>query len=517
MNGKNILLASCLLTLSSAAVAKPSLGRPNVIFIYADDMGKGMLSAYGQQFLQTPNIDKIVKGGLEFSNAYGGHFSSPARAMLLTGYSDCRADIFTIGKGGQFKVDTSKIANVEATIDAQRVRLADNDDYLGEMFQRAGYTTAQVGKLGYAFCSTRREMTDQGWDYYYGFLDHVRCHGYFPPFLFNSGRIDMIEGNTHNDCAKSGEPYDVPKNEERRLNMDGKVQYSQDLFNSWIRDFLRDHSDEPFFLYHPSQLPHGPLSVPELHEQVKDVKGLTHGEKEYATMMILLDEAVGMIMEEVERLGIADNTMFIFSSDNGHEIYTQTSNSSTSKQTIQPSRVKVDNSSVKYRSVLCGDIFDGNMGMAGLKRSNLEGGVCVPLAYYMPSKIEAGVSTDVVANYDFIATMADMLGVAINKNKDAVSYCDVLLNHKKRHLPADRTVVVDSYEGPMIVRNDGWKVRYNPVTQGFDLYSILIDKQERYEMNSKYPDILAQLRSELIERVERTMVRGEYPYLKENN
>ncbi len=500
-----------LSSLAAMTSCEKEIEQPNVIFIYADDMGKGMLSAFGQKYLQTPNIDKLFNNGLQFDNTYGGHFSAPARAMLLTGYSDCRADHWNISGAGQLKIsDTTKIASIEDRINKSRVSLADNDEYLAQIFQKAGYVTGQVGKLGYSFTSTRADMDRQGWDFYYGYLDHGRCHGFFPPVLFNTGEIEMIEGNTRTDCAKALEPYDIAGRTEDRMDMTGKAQYSQDIFNAKIKEFLTENKDRPFFLYHPTQLPHGPLSVPALHNQVKDLDELTHGEKEYATMMILLDEAVGMIMDELEALGIADNTMIIFSADNGHEVYTQTGASNRTSKTHDLVQGKViDNLTVKYRSDVCGDIFDGNMGLAGIKRSNLNGGITVPLTYYMPGTIKPGVVTDIVANYDMCATMAEMLGVEIISAKDSRSYYSVLKDPNS-HLPSDRVIVIDSFEGPMIARNDGWKVRYSPKSKGFELYNLFEDKAEYNNRAAEYPEILEELRVELQSWDEQTSCRGVY-------
>lgn len=503
MKLQKILVFTSLCSLSAANAAE--LNRPNVILINADDMGKGMLSINGQKHIKTPNIDKIFSSGVHFSNAYGGHLSAPARAMLLTGYSDCREGRYSVAKGGQLLfADTIEIAQVERELDDQRIKLPEGDHYLAQIFKQAGYTTGQIGKLGYSFSSTRSEMIDQGWDHYYGYLDHVRCHGFYPPYLFEDGEIVFIEGNTHADCAKT----ERAKIGSSSLDMSGKSRYSQDLFNVKIKDFLQTNCDRPFFLYHPTQLPHGPLSIPYIHEQVVDMDELSAVEKEYATMMLLLDEAVGMILNEVERLGIEERTIIIFTSDNGHELYTQTSSNPTSKSRNITTGEKVDNYTVKYRSEICGDVFDGNMGMAGLKRSNLEGGSCVPLAYYIPSAGEARLVDDIVAGYDMIATLAEMLEVPINKDKDARSYYSLLTNANS-HLPSDKVVVIDSFEGPMIVRNDGWKVRYSPVPQAFELYNIKRDKQEREELSQQHPSILQELVNELKSIIEKTDCRSE--------
>ena len=155
-----------------SAVALAGIGnlfaqqKPNVIFIYADDLGKGLLSAYGQQQFTTPNIDSLVHRGTSFTRAYGCMVSAPARASLLTGYHDCRTDKWKIS-GGQFMNyrDEKDIQRIEKEIDKNDITLPKNDLYLPQVFQQAGYVTAQIGKLEWGFTATRRQMQRHGWDY----------------------------------------------------------------------------------------------------------------------------------------------------------------------------------------------------------------------------------------------------------------------------------------------------------------------------------------------------------------
>ncbi|MFI3321807.1 MAG: sulfatase-like hydrolase/transferase [Rikenellaceae bacterium] len=484
--------------------SKSELGKPNVIFIYADDMGKGMLSAYGQKYISTPNIDKLIQGGVQFSNCYGAHFSAPARASLLTGYSDCKADIWNNPKGNLIVADTAEVAPIEAILDAMHIKLEEGDDYLAEVFNKAGYVTGEVGKLEYAFASTRSQVKAHGWSYYYGYLDHGACHGFFPPFLYENGEIVMIEGNTMTGCGKEvARVWD-----ESHYDMTGRKQYSQDLFNDKIEAFLETNKDKPFFLYHPTQLPHGPVGVPYVHEQVKYLPNLTDVEKEYATMVILLDEAVGKILKKVEELGIADNTMIVFSNDNGHEIYTESAGRTASYHNVHTGEV-IDNYNVRYTTENVGDIFNGNMGMSGKKRGNFDGSINVPLCYYMPSKLTPRVCDEVVANYDFIATMAQLVGVDISEKKTARSYLE-LLTDKDATLPKERFVIVDSYEGPALMTNDGWKIRYCNVTDKYELYNLDNDYKELNELSGQYPEITEKLSKLMESEVETTMTRGGY-------
>lgn len=471
---------------------------PNVIFIYADDLGKGLLSAYGQKHYTTPHIDSLIAQGTSFAHAYGAMLSAPARASLLTGYHDCQTDKWRISSGAKYihTANYDSISNIAQKIDEQDIKLPANDLYLAQVFQKAGYVTGQIGKLEYGFTATPQQMKNHGWDYYFGYLDHVRCHGFYPPYLFENGTLVFYETNTHNDCGKSIEPEDA-KTYQKRWDMRGKNRYSQDIFNEKIIAFIRENKDRPFFLYHPTQLPHGPVSVPKVDSSIAKNKQLTPIEQEYATMVKLLDNQVGRIMQELRHLGLDKNTIIVFSSDNGHEIYyAQEGRIEKPYRNLQKGTY-FDDFNDKYYSNLSGDVFDGNAGMAGLKRSNLEGGVRVPLVFYWKGKIPAGIeSNELVSNYDFLPTIADWLDVPLETHKDGISYLANLLEGKK--LSKNRYVVFASNYGPAIVENTGWKLRYYKNKKVFELYNLREDYQERKNIIHQYPDKANELKKKLL-------------------
>lgn len=474
---------------------------PNVIYIYADDMGIGMLSAYGQRQFTTPNIDRLVQQGTAFNRAYGCMLSAPARASLLTGYHDCHGtDKWNISRGAVFAVplaDTASIAKAEEQINARDVRLPEGDLYLPQVFKEAGYTTAQIGKLEWGFTATREQMRHHGWDYYYGYLDHVRCHGFYPPFLFDNGHIVSINGNTLANGGKSIE-NETPEALAERRNRAGKEVYSQDLFLGKILTFLREHRDEPFFLYHPTQLPHGPVAIPSIHPEVAANLALTPIEREYASMVKLLDDNVGVILAELERLGIADHTVIVFSADNGHEIYySQKGRCEKPYRNLQTGQL-FDNYADKYRSSASGDIFNGNADMAGLKRSNLEGGVHVPLIFYCPGIIPSGKTCNaLVANYDFLPTMAEWLQLTLKMpEKDGRSFLSQLLNNKAGS--AHPYIIFGSNTGPAIVTVDGWKLRHYLSRNAVELFFLPDDPQERNDLSTTHPDKVRELEEILL-------------------
>lgn len=482
--------------------------RPNVIMIYADDMGKGMLSVYGQRHFTTPNIDRLVEQGTSFSRAYGCMLSAPARASLLTGYHDCHTDKWSITRGskyiGSYGADTSAVAAAERAIDnADRV-LPEGDLYLAEVFKKAGYYTAQIGKLEYGFTATRRQMHRHGWDYWYGYLDHVRCHGYYPPFLFDRDSIVLVEGNTRANCGKTIEPESAAAFADRH-DMSGKVHYSQDLFDQKITDYIRSHKSEPFFLFHPTQLPHGPVAVPAVYPELEADPDLTPIEKEYASMVKRLDETVGAIMQCLQDEGIADRTVIIFASDNGHEIYYSQQGRCEKPYRNMVSGERFDDYRDKYRSSLSGDRFDGNMGMAGLKRSNLDGGAHIPLVIYMPSRAPRRCD-QLVSLYDLVPTFADMFDVGIKATKDGVSILPLI--GVDGRLSESRYVVCSSYIGPSIVDNSGWKLRHYAPANRFELYNLNDDPQEFNELSDKYPEQVERLKKILIEECRGDLSNG---------
>jgi arylsulfatase A-like enzyme len=492
-------------------VSKAPVVHPNVILIYADDMGKGMISAYGQQQFSTPNMDYLIHHGVAFERAYGCMLSAPARASLLTGYHDCHGrDKWNISGGGAYLCtlqDTASIAKAEADINKNDVSLPAGDLYLPQVFKKAGYTTAQIGKLEWGFTATRAQMKNHGWDYYYGYLDHVRCHGFYPPFLFDNGRIVPISGNTRTNCGKSVEQETEQTFAERR-DRSGKEVYSQDIFVDKILQFIRTHKDKPFFLYHPTQLPHGPVAVPAIDPEIAANPHLTPIEKEYASMVKLLDTNIGLILAELQKQGLDKRTVIIFASDNGHEIYYAQHGRCEKPYRNLTNGELFDDYQHKYYSNLSGDIFNGNASMAGLKRSNLEGGVHVPLVFYGPGIIPSGKpSHRLISNYDLLPTIADWLGVSLSVPKDGHSYLSALL-HGDTAQRANSYVVFGSNTGPGMVTAEGWKLRYYLKQKAWELFFLPNDSQERHDLSKKYPQRLEQLKAALLKECGGSLDRG---------
>lgn len=473
--------------------------RPNIILIYADDLGKGLLGHEGQKIINTPNIDRLAKEGIRFENAYAGMLCAPSRASLITGLHDCHKGKFEITAGSIYKnISTGEYSyeEIENKLNKALSPVPDNQFFLGDVAKKAGYNTAQFGKLEWGFASTHKQMQQHGWDLYLGYLDHVRAHGFYPPFLFQDGKVKAISGNTRADCGKTGEP-ETQINFSNRWEMTGKEAYSQNLFMEGIINFIRSNKGNPFFLYFPTQLPHGPVSIPVVHPDFVNDDRLTQIEKEYASMVKMLDDNVGQIMDELKSLKLDENTIVIFNSDNGHEIYYAQKGRVHKPYTNMKTGERFDDLTHKFYSELGGDVFNGNGGRAGLKRSNLQGGISVPLIIRWPEKIRQGRNSDLlVANYDILSTIADVTGYSKPVNTDGISFYNELIE-KNAEIEHEH-IVFSSFLGPTLITSDGWKIRSYLSSEVFELYYLPDDYKEENDLSDKYPEKVKSLKNSLL-------------------
>ena len=246
-----LLVTSLCTVILPVKAVKRNNERPNVVFIYADDLGRGLLSHYGQKIISTPNIDKLFKKGTAFEYAYGCMFSAPARASMLTGYNDCRQGKWNISNGGML-ININGDADLEAVesqLNPTYTELDTDDLLLPQVFKKAGYVTGQFGKLDWGFTATRQQIRKHGWDYYCGYLDNQHAHVFYPHFLFENDSILYIPKNTHPTEGRGFESENS-ENYKKRWDMRGKEIYSQDIFLDRMLSFIRNNQNRPFFLYH---------------------------------------------------------------------------------------------------------------------------------------------------------------------------------------------------------------------------------------------------------------------------
>jgi arylsulfatase A-like enzyme len=468
--------------------------KPNVILIYADDLGIGMLGSYGQTLIKTPHLDQLAAEGMKFTNYYGGVYCAPSRWTLLTGMHDGRPGAWRQTRGGlAIARDDGRISEEEfqkrfAELKKNSLPIPENEVFLAQIAQKAGYQTAQFGKLDNGFLTWDEKVRRYGWDFHEGYYDHVRCHGFYPPYLWRNGVRFDLPGNPNADCGRTSEKGDDP------IGFGGKT-YSQNVFIEGILKYIREHRDVPFFLYHPTQLPHGPVAIPEIHPDFVDLDHLSFAEKKYASMVKMLDDHVGLIMKELKAQGLDGNTLVAFTSDNGHELY-YGPKPAYQKQFLSNGK-KANLTDKKWRSSEQGDVFDGGGGRAGLKRSGYQGGMQCPMIVRWPGHIAAGSTSDhLSAHYDFMATLGELLEVNLPKGKDSVSYLPTLLG-KAQSENHDFVVVNNKFRQMgrrALISRDGWKL-VEIGDHDYQLYNIVQDNEERLDQAPKYPERVERMKA----------------------
>jgi len=478
---------------------KASPEQPNVILIFADDLGIGLLGCYGQKKIKTPHIDRLAAEGMKFNNFYGAVYCAPARWCLSTGLHDGRMGGWKqTGSGLPIQRDAGNITEEEfqkkfAALKKSANPIHPDEVFLAQVAKDAGYHTAQFGKLDRGFLTWAERVDRFGWDFHEGFYDHSRAHGFYPPYLWRNGERFELEGNGRADCGKMSEKGDEPVGE-------GGQTYSQNVFIEGVLKYLREHKDERFFLYHPTQLPHGPVAIPELHPDYANDDSLSLAEKKYASMVRMLDDHVGLIMAELKKLGLDENTVVFFTSDNGHELY-YGPKPSFLNQWLPIENKKANLTDRKWRTSECGDVFDGAGGRAGLKRSGYQGGMQVPMIARWPGKIAQGSTSDHLgSHYDFMGTLAELTGGKLPEGKDSVSYVPTLLgdSQKTEH---DYIFVFNKFNKmgqAALISREGWKLVETDRKKGhYQLYDLRKDNDERHDVAAKHPEVVGRLKKAL--------------------
>ncbi len=510
-----VLALWCGVTISLDAEEQTK--KPNIILIFADDLGPGMLGCNGQTIVKTPHIDRLAFEGMSFSQYYGGTFCAPARWSLLTGVHDGRVGGYAQNKAGlSILLDSGEVSEEEYQILLEKHKagshpIVEGEVFLGQVAQQAGYKTAQFGKLDRGFLTWHERVKRFGWDHYEGMYDHRRCHGFYPPYIWKNGEKVHLPGNTRADCGKASEAGNGP------VGVGGET-YSQNVFLEGILHYLREQGRAqrsaegaaPFFLYHPTQLPHGPVAIPEIHRDYVDDDRLSLSEKKYASMVKMLDDHVGLIMSELKKQGMDENTIVFFASDNGHELYYggQKRTYNAQKAVDGTPYNFTDN---KWRGTEEIDVFEGAGDRAGLKRSGYQGGIQCPLIVRWPNQIAPNQKSDhLCAHYDFLATIAEIGEVELPRGKDGISYLSALL--AKDNAPEHEYVIVHNQVGVMggsaVITKDGWKLLKDKNRGSFQLYHIESDNAERNEVSALHPE-----RTEKLKKIWKKEMRSLRPDL----
>ncbi len=438
---------------------------PNIIYILADDLGYGDLACYGQTKIKTPNIDKMAADGMLFTQHYSGSsVCAPSRSVLMT---------------GQHTGHTPIRGNKEVLPEGQ-YPLRENAFTIAELLKKAGYITGGFGKWGLGFIDTEGDPNNQGFDEFYGYNCQREAHRYYPKHLWHNKQKVMLKGNDF-------------KNTET---------YAANLIHDNALKFIEDNKDKQFFMYYPNTIPHAEIIMPEgemmqkyrgIFEEkpyVDDRLGANYGDEPFefkyycsqpeprttfAAMVSLLDKQVGEILTKLEALGISDNTIIMFASDNGpHQ-----------EGGADP------------------EFFNSSGGLRGIKRDLYEGGIRTPMIVKWANTIHPGSkSNHVSAFWDIMPTLADIANVATPENIDGISFLPELMG-KKQKIHDYLYWEFHEQGGKQAVRKGKWKfVKLNVFDiskTSLELYNLEKDPSEKDNLSKKYPEIMAEMKSILQE------------------
>ncbi|MGY8767727.1 MAG: arylsulfatase [Pirellulales bacterium] len=456
-------LWSALLILIVSSTSLLSAERPpNIIYLLADDLGYNELGCYGQKWIKTPNIDRLAKEGIKFTDHYSGNaVCAPSRCCLMTGKHPGHAHVRNNGDPGYLQHLAPKFG---WEFPGQNP-IPDEEVTIAELLKKKGYATAAIGKWGLGHFGTTGDPNKQGFDLFYGFNCQRHAHNHYPKFLWRNDKKEVLPGN---DRTLNGETY------------------SQDRFREVALEFIDENKDQPFFLYMPFAIPH--LSIQVTEKSLAEYKGVIpeeahkhHGYLEhpfpragYAAMITHLDRDIGQILDRVTKYGLDDNTLVLFSSDNG------------------PTYDRLGGSD--------SDFFESAGIFKGLKGSLYEGGIRIPLVARWPGKIKAGTeSNHISAFWDLLPTFCDVAGVNSPEAIDGISFLPALLGDAKQK-PHDYLYwEFSSYGGQQAVRQGKWKaIRQNMLAKNNDsplkieLYNLDKDPGESTDVASEHPELVTK-------------------------
>ena len=394
---KNRYLLGCMTTAFACLSCSSEIERPNIILFYADDMGIGDLGCYGQKYIRTPYLDMLAQEGMIFTNHYSGSsVSAPSRSCLMTGLHS-----------GHSPIRGNKEVRSDDPLEEGQYPLPSDVVTMPEVLKKAGYATGAFGKWGLGSVKSVGSPLSKGFDTFYGYADQRHAHNHYPQWLVSDSTLVTLD----NPYFPINESIPEDSGAESFEKYKGH-EYSLDLIVEEAKKFIRENSDRPFFVYLPVIVPHRALQVPDeellQYEGVFDETPYYGADKftphmrpksAYAAMISRMDRKLGEVMALLKELGLDEDTMLLFSSDNGP-------------------------CSIGGADI---DFFDSALGMKGRKRSLNEGGIKAPLIVRWPGKVPAGTSNDILcAQYDFMATFADAAGVDI-PDGDGVSLLPSLL------------------------------------------------------------------------------------------
>lgn len=440
------LLCTCIPLLAAAGLSgcadTTSNKQPyNVIYILADDLGYGDIGCYGQQKILTPHLDRMAQEGMLFTQHYAGcTVSAPSRCALMTGLHTGHSQI----RG-----------NKELSPEGQQPMEAGTFT-LGRLMQSAGYTTGIFGKWGLGAPGTPSVPTQMGFDRFFGYNCQREAHSYYPDHLWdNETRMEYPENSQF-----------------------GRQTYSQALIHEEAKRFIRDNKERPFFAMLTYTLPHAELNLPhdsiyriyenafeEVPYNVPVGSGYYPSEKPYASfaaMVSQLDLFVGEILAELKSSGLEENTIVIFTSDNG------------------PHREGGANP----------DFFQSYGPLKGCKRDLYEGGIRVPMIARCPNTIKAGVTSEQIsAFWDILPTLAELTATPLPVATDGISLLPTLLSKGEQKQHDYLYWEFHELNGREALRCGNWKLIRQPIVgeTAIELYDLSTDLHEDNNLALHHP------------------------------
>lgn len=461
------LLAACL----HAADAPPR--RPNIVFMLADDLGYAEVGCFGQTKIRTPHVDRLAKEGTRFTQHYSGSpVCAPSRCVLMTGRHSGHAfvrDNREAKPEGQFPIPADTIT-------------------LPKLLQGLGYTTGAFGKWGLGGPGSSGEPLKQGVNRFYGYNCQRVAHNYYPTYLWDNDQ--KVQLHNPDFSAHQKLPADAdPKDPASYAGYVGK-DYAPDLITAQAVRFIRDNKDRPFFLYFPMIIPHLALQVPE--DSLAEYRGVFPDEPyvggkgylphrtpraAYAAMVSRLDRYVGQLVGAVQELGLDEQTIFVFTSDNG------------------PTYERLGGTD--------SDFFQSAGPFKGLKGSLYEGGYRVPLVVRWKGHIAASATCDRVTGFeDWLPTILELAGAKSTTpaSVDGISFAPTLRGQTQEPRPFLYREF-PSYGGQQSVRIGDWKgirqkllARKNAQpNRHIELYNLREDVGEQHDVSAAHPDVVARI------------------------
>jgi arylsulfatase A len=450
-------------------------GRPNVVFILADDLGYGEVGCFGQKKIPTPHIDRLAAEGMKLTQFYSGAPTcAPSRCVLMSGKHLGHADI----RGNrQAKASFPEFNEGQHPIAADTVLMP-------ELFKKAGYATAAIGKWGLGPVGSTGDPNKHGFDLFFGYNCQAIAHSYFPKYLWRNA--EKVEIN-----PKPIPGHARPVTGEVKMEDYLGENYAPKLMISEAEKFIAEKKDRPFFLYLAFTEPHAAIHPPK--ESVErfpkewdpepyrgDAGYLPHPRPRaaYAAMISDLDSYVGRVMAALDKAGVADRTMIVFTSDNG-----------TTHESGPKAKFNVGGADARF--------FDSTAGLRGYKGSVFEGGLRVPTVLRYPGKVKPGSSSQAPGYFaDWFPTLCAVAGIESPKVLDGENLLPVF---KGAPPPAERRPMVwafAEYGGQVAVRIGDYKVlRRGLLTKksgDWEVYNIPLDRSETKNLAADKPELIAK-------------------------